>query len=232
MTNDGGRRGRFKIRGVYYPTYRSVRGEIKRRLSAYPVGGPKDFTPDDVDWFVHLIREMHPYASEKLSKPVAGIKKYNRYGHQGDNLLLIYEDGSSNPFSWNKCCKGKKSSDGISIKAAMRLAVRDQTSAASNDAFGSHATTPCPVCGEQMTRDESHVDHLPPEFQDLIDAWLIDRGITLDQVALADDPQGGAVMPAGVERDSWRSFHARKAKLLVTCKACHEDRHRLRRGYW
>ena len=230
MSNYGGRRGRFKIRGVYYPTYTSVRAEIKRRLSAYPQGGPKDFTPDDVDWFVHLIREMHPYASEKLSKPVVGIRKYNRHGHQVDNLLLIYDDGSSNHFSWNKCCKGKKCSDGISIKAALRLAVSDQTSAASHQVFGGRETATCPACGKPMTRRGSHVDHMPPEFQDLVNAWLIDRDITLDQVLLADDPQGGAVMPDGSERDSWRSFHSREANLFVTCKPCHEERHRQKKG--
>jgi hypothetical protein len=231
MSNDGGRRGRFKIRGVYYPTYTSVRAEILRRLSAYAAaGGPKDFTPDDVDWFVHLIREMHPYASEKLSKPVVGIRKYNRYGHQADNLLLIYSDGSSDHFSWNKCCKGKKSSDGISIKAALRAAVSGQTLAASHQVFGGRETETCPACGKSMTRRLSHVDHMPPEFNDLIKAWLIDRGITLEQVLLADDPQGGAVMPAGAERDSWRSFHAREAKLIVTCVPCHQDRHARKKG--
>lgn len=230
MNNDGGRRGRFKIRGVYYPTYTSVRGEIKRRLSAYPPGGPKDFSDDDVDWFVHLIREMHPYASEKLAKPVVGIKKYTRYGHQADNLLLIYDDGSSAPFSWNKCCKGKKASDGVSIKAAIRAAVDDHTRTAAEAAFKGMDTAVCPACGTSMTRGECHVDHMPPEFRDLLSAWLADRGITLEQVVLADDPQGGAVLPAGDERDSWRDFHARKARLSVICGPCHKQRHQKDKG--
>jgi hypothetical protein len=215
MNNDGGRRGRFKIRGVYYPTFRSVRAEIKRRLSAYPVGGPKDFTADDVDWFVHLIREMHPYASEKLSKPVAGIRKYNRYGHQGDNLLLIYADGSSKPFSWNKCCKGKKSSDGVSVKTALRAAVAYQTSAVMDAAFANSETIVCPMSGEVISRLSAHVDHAPPKFADLVQAWLTDRGIQLDDVALDDDPQGGQLLAPGEQRDSWIRFHEQHAVLRV-----------------
>lgn len=215
MQNDGGRRGRFKIRGVYYPTYKSVRAEIKRRLEAYAIGGPKDLSPDDVDWFVHLIREMHPYAKEKLAKPVVGIKKYNRYGHQGDNLMLIYEDGSALPFSWNKCCKGKASSDSVSIKAALRAAVQDQTSAVMDAAFWDRDTIVCPMSGDLIDRSQAHVDHAPPRFADLVNAWLIDRDITLEQVPLADDPQGGAVLAGGDVRESWQRFHSRHAVLRV-----------------
>ena len=215
MLDDGGRHGRFKIRGVYYPTFRSVRAEIKRRLAAYPIGGPKDLTADDFDWFVHLIREMHPYASEKLSKPVVGIRKYNRYGHQGDNLLLIYSDGSSLPFSWNKCCKGKESSDGSSVKAALRAAVQDQTSAVMDAAFRDASEIACPMCGERIARHTAHVDHAPPRFSDLVKAWLIERGIALDKVPLADDPQGGSLIAPGQMLDSWRAFHKRHAVLRV-----------------
>lgn len=215
MKSDGGRFGRFKIRGVYYPTYTSVRAEIKRRLCAYPVGGPKDLTSDDADWFVHLIREMHPYADEKMAKPVVGIKKYNRYGHQGDNLMLIYEDGSSLPFSWNKCCKGKASSNAVSIKAALRAAVQDQTSAVMDAAFWHRDTIVCPMTSDLVTRDDAHVDHAPPRFADLVTLWLIDMGLDLEQVPLSDDPQGGAVLAEGNARSSWMQFHKRHAVLRV-----------------
>jgi hypothetical protein len=213
--DDGGRRGRFKIRGVFYPTYRSVRAEIKRRLAAYPVGGPKDLAADDVDWFVHLIREMHPYASEKLAKPVVGIKKYNRYGHQGDNLMLAYDDGSALPFSWNKCCKGKASSDAVSIKAALRAAVQDQTSAVMDAAFRGRDAIVCPMSGDMIDRGQAHVDHAPPRFADLVTMWLIDMGLQPDQIPLADDPQGGAVLADGPVRCSWMDFHERHAVLRV-----------------
>lgn len=215
MKSDGGRFGRFTIRGVYYPTYTSVRAEIKRRLAAYQIGGPKDLTADDVDWFVHLIREMHPYASEKLAKPVVGIKKYNRYGHQGDNLMLIYDDGSALPFSWNKCCKGKASSDAVSIKCALRAAVQDQTSAVMDAAFLDRDTIVCPMSGELINRGQAHVDHAPPKFADLVKLWLIDIGLELDQVPLTDDPQGGAVVEHCDVRTSWSDFHKRHAVLRV-----------------
>lgn len=213
--NDGGRRGRFKIRGVYYPTYRAVRAEIKRRLEAYAGLGPKELSEDDVSWFVACIREMHPSASEKLAKPVVGIKKYNRYGVNGDNLMLVYADGSAMPFSWNKCCKGKQSSDGASVKAAFRAAVQDQTSAVMDRAFRDADEIECPMCGERITRATAHVDHAPPKFADLLNAWLIDRDLTLDAVQVADDPQGGAVLPNGPTLDSWRAFHAEHSVLRV-----------------
>jgi hypothetical protein len=215
MISDGGRRGRFKIRGVYYPTYRTVRAEVLRRLAKYSSKAPEDLNEDDAAWFVELIREMHPYAGEKLSKPVVGVRRYNRYGHQGNNLLLMYADGSSLPFSWNKCCKGKKSSDGVSVKTALRAAVADQTSAVMDAAFAHSETIACPMSGDVITRRSSHVDHAPPKFADLVQAWLIDRDIQLDDVPLADDPQGGQILALGEARDSWRRFHKQNAVLRV-----------------
>jgi hypothetical protein len=216
MKSDGGRFGRFKIRGVFYPTYKTVRAEIKRRIGKYAGIGPQSFDDDDVDWFVHCVREMHPYADRKLCKRVVGIRKYNRYGVNGDNLMLVYEDGSAMPFSWNKCCKGKQSSDGISVKNAMRAAVEDQTSAVMDAAFKDSVEIVCPMCGEWITRKTAHVDHAAPmRFADLVQAWLIDRDLTFDKVLLVDDPQGGSLMALGPTLDSWRAFHEQNAVLRV-----------------
>jgi len=215
MISDGGRRGRFKIRGVYYPTYRSVRAEVLYRLSKYTSKAPEDLSEEDAAWFVHLIREMHPYADEKLSNQVVAVRRYNRYGHQGNNLLLIYADGSSSPFSWNKCCKGKQSSDGVSIKTALRAAVAYQTSAVMLSAFANSDTIVCPMSGEVITRRLAHVDHAPPKFADLVNAWLIDRDIQLDDVPLVDDPQGGQLIAPGDAMQSWIRFHEQHAVLRV-----------------
>jgi hypothetical protein len=215
MRSEGGRFGRHKIRGVYYPTFVAVRAEIKKRLAKYPGIAPQSFDADDVDWFVHCIQEMHPYANEKLSKRVVGIRKYNRYGLNGDNLMLIYEDGSAKPFSWNKCCKGKQSSDGISVKSALRAAVQDQTSAVMDAAFRDAIEILCPMSGDRITRKTAHVDHAPPRFADLVEAWLIDRNLTIDMVPLADDPQGGALVAPGLMLDSWRTFHEQHSRLRV-----------------
>lgn len=215
MNDVGGRRGRFKIRGAFYPTYRAVKAEALRRLDKYAGKAPENLSDDDADWFVHLIREMHPYADEKLSKRVVGVRRYNRYGVNGNNLMLMYEDGSALPFSWNKCCKGKSSSDAASVKSALRAAVADQTSAVMDVAFASSETIVCPMSGEVVRRSEAHVDHAPPKFADLVQAWLIDRDIAIDAVPLADDPQGGQVIAAGDEKESWRRFHEQHARLRV-----------------
>ena len=214
-SNDGGRFGRFKIRGMYFPTYISVRREILRRLAKYSSVAPDDLAPDDVAWFVDLIREMHPYAAEKLSKPVVGIRRFNRYGVNGNNLMLVYQDGSALPFSWNKCCKGKHSSDAQSIKAALRAAVQDQTGAVRDEQFSKGTTFVCPMSGDTITRETAHVDHAPPSFADLVQAWLIEHDIRLEDVPLGDDPQGGAILAAGDLRDSWVRFHRRHAVLRV-----------------
>lgn len=215
MASDGGRFGRHKIRGVYYPTYRAVRAEIKRRLASYSEPAPQSLSNDDVDWFVALIREMHPYADEKLSRQVVGIRTYDYGGSGGTNLELVYEDGTAKPFSWNKCCKGKRSSDGISAKNAMRAAVQHQTSAVMDEAFRDAEYIVCPMSGERISRREAHVDHAPPRFAELVQEWLEHHGLSLDEVPLTDEPQGGAAIVGGPLLDSWRSFHEQRAVLRV-----------------
>jgi hypothetical protein len=216
MVDDGGRRGRFKIRGCYYPTYTSVRAECKKRLEKYVSKAPEDLNHDDFEWFICLIKEMHPYAAEKLHRPVVCIRRYNRYGVNGNNLLLIYDDGSSSPFSWNKCCKGKTASDMVSIRQAMRAAVADQTVAVMNEAFRSRDVISCPMTGETIRRHEAHVDHGPPHrFADITRMFLAKHGLTPDAIPLADDPQGGAVLAPGEIADSWSEFHKEHSRLRV-----------------
>lgn len=211
----GGRFGRHKIGGMYFVSYEDVRREIKKRLCAYTSKAPEDLSDHDCRWFVDLIREMHPYASEKLAKPIQSIRRFNRYGVNGNNLMLIYEDGSAIPFSWRKCCQGKQASDGCSVRSAFRAAVADQTSAVMDAAFQHGSEIVCPMSGDRITRDQAHVDHAPPRFADLVNAWLIDRDIKATDVELVDDPQGGALLAPGHARDSWRSFHERNAVLRV-----------------
>jgi hypothetical protein len=211
----GGRFGRHKIGGMYFVSYADVRREVKKRLCAYTSKAPEDLSDHDCRWFVDLIREMHPTAAKKLSKQVVGVRRYNRYGVNGDNLMLVYEDGSAEPFSWNACCRGKHSAIGISVKNALRAAVQDQTSAVMGEAFRVVAEIVCPMCGERITRQTAHVDHAPPRFADLVQAWLIDCDLTSDKVPLADDPQGGSLIAEGPALDSWRAFHLRHAVLRV-----------------
>lgn len=216
VSGDGGRRGRFLVLGVYYPTYASLRRECKSRLEKYVDKKPGDLNEDDFEWFLCLIKEMHPYKDEKLCRPVVAIRRYKRYGMGQNNLLLIYDDGSSCPFSWNKCCKGKTAGDMVSIRQAMRAAVADQTVAVMNEAFRFRKIITCPMTGELIERHEAHVDHGPPyRFADIARMFLARHGITPDALPLADDPQGGAILAPGEIAESWREFHKQYSRLRV-----------------
>lgn len=205
------------ILGIEYSTFASIKRDAKARLAAYGQGYFGDLSKDDADWFIDLVRQLHPYPKSKLHKPVVGVEVYVRYGVANNNLRFVYEDGTSCPFSWNKCCKGKASSDITSIKNALRCAINDQVVQCLDETFTGRFLIVCPVTGRLLDRNSVHVDHAPPAFADIVAMWVRREGIQLSDINLVDDSQGGQVMAEGYQKESWRGFHKKHARLRVVC---------------
>lgn len=205
------------ILGIKYETFAAVKRDAKARLAAYGPGYFGDLNAEDAEWFVDLVRQLHPYPESKLHKPIAGVEVYVRYGVANNNLRFVYEDGTYQPFSWNKCCKGKASGDTTSIKNALRDAVNDQVVECLNMAFKDRLLVVCPMTKKPVDRNSVHVDHAPPAFADIVVMWLRHERIQLSEVLLADDSQGGQIMVEGTQKESWRDFHKKHARLRVVC---------------
>lgn len=205
------------ILGIKYETFSAVKRDAKARLAAYGPGYFGDLNADDAEWFVDLVRKLHPYPETKLHKPIVGVELYVRYGRANNNLCFVYEDGTKQPFSWNKCCKGKQSGDTTSIRNALRDAINEQIVECLNKTFGDKFLVLCPMTGKLLDRKSVHVDHAPPAFADIVLMWLRRQCIELSDIVLADDAQGGQIMAPGPQRDSWVAFHKSHACLRVVC---------------
>ena len=206
-----------EIHGNHYKTLAAIKRDAKARLAAYGQGYFGDLNKEDAEWFVDLVRKLHPYPKNKLYKPIVGVEVYVRYGVANNNLRFIYEDGTSCPFSWNKCCKSKASGDTTSIKNALRDAINDQVVDCLNTTFACTLLVLCPMTGKLLDRKSAHVDHAPPAFADIVLMWLRKQRIKLPDIALADDVQGGQIMAPGPQRESWVAFHKSHARLRVVC---------------
>jgi len=205
----------YIVANTEYKSFSDLKRECRRRLAAYGQGYIGPLNEDDAAWFVDLIKQMHPAASDKLCRPVAGVEFYSRYGVSNNNLRLVYDDGSKCDFSWNACCRSKQSSDLSSIKNALRTAINDQVGAVLAKAFLGRDLIVCPITFEVLGRDAVHVDHAPPAFADIVAMWLRRERIELCDVPIEKDPHGGALMKPGRLLESWWKFHRQHANLRV-----------------
>jgi len=205
----------YSVLDTQYKSFAAIKRECKSRLASYGNGYVGPLNKEDAKWFVDLIKNMHPNASEKLCKPVAGVEFYSRYGVSNNNLRLVYDDGSKGDFSWNACCRSKQSSDLSSIKNALRTAINDQVAAVLSKAFLDRDLIVCPMTFKVLGRDAVHVDHAPPAFADIVAMWLRRERIDLCDVPIEKDTHGGALIKPGRLLESWWKFHRQHANLRV-----------------
>jgi hypothetical protein len=200
-----------------YKTLKSLKEECRRRLSEYR-DGVGTLCADDTEWFLALAKKYHHSAHVLFSKPVDGIEIYERHGQRNNHLRLIYIDGTTAAFSWNKCCRSVQPNTRAEISGALRMAVVDQVIDELDRTFKSRLLTVCPMTHKVICREQSHVDHAPPAFADLVQMWLRTQRIAFSDVEIADYVHGGKVMANESQRASWALFHRKHAILRVVCR--------------
>jgi|DEB0MinimDraft_6_1074348.scaffolds.fasta_scaffold07107_2 ADP-ribosylglycohydrolase len=200
-----------------YKTLKSLKEECRRRLSEYR-DGVGTLCADDTEWFLALAKKYHHSKHILFCKPVDGIELYERLGQKNKHLRLIYRDGTTAAFSWNKCCRLVQRNTRAEVSGALRMAVVDQVMDAIDRAFDSRLLVVCPMTHKVICREQSHVDHAPPAFADLVQMWLRTERIAFSDVEIADYVHGGKVMANESQRASWALFHRKHAILRVVCR--------------
>jgi len=205
------------VSNTEYRTLKSLKEECRRRLSLYS-DGVGILTDDDAGWFLDLAKKYHHSPRILFCKPVDGIELYERLGQKNNHLRLIYNDGTTAAFSWNKCCRSVKPNTRAEVTGALRMAVVDQVLEEIDRAFQGRLLIVCPMTHKVICREQSHVDHAPPAFADIVLMWFRKEGITFSDVATSDYEHGGKIMANESQRASWSSFHRKHAKLRVVCR--------------
>lgn len=181
--------------------------------------------------FVWALLQRHPRAAEKLKdvvkleiNEVAGSRDNKRvYG-----VWVIRSDGSRDDIAAiGKCINGRDSTPKAMLLAAMRQAIEPQI----KQHRRLSASTICAACGESVDASDSHVDHIIT-FSELTNKFLhgrMDVPTTFDSDADSTTHRRFKAADKAFE-DAWVTFHAKEAKLQITCAQCNLKTLRALRG--
>ena len=211
-----GSRG-IEIGGRCFATQDAAKVFVRAMLARY---APGDRVTDEDGAFLTVLLARHPCCEEKVGAGVDHfeVARVSRYSTKG--FYLFRRDGSSTDFSFIRCVAGTEPSHKQHVSQAFRHVVREDIYAARERFFADYADAsgraPCAITGERITREQGHMDHLPPlTFEVLLVTFLcaIDRQIDEVQLAPSRDNQIGRDLAEPSLSVAFRAFHARTANL-------------------
>jgi len=221
-----GRGMAFVLAGVAYPTQAAVKEALQRVLnSSEPgetiVGADRNLLADVLD--------LHPEREKKIGVGVARffvmtVEAYrDRRGFASKNRCFALErlDGSTTDWSFTKSLRRRPTPHAVKVKGAMRALIREQTQALRLRAFADGESPACPYTGELLRPDNSDVDHKSPQTFDNLVVWFLrDRGLGIDEVAVATNEDGaiGYVLDDVGLAAEWVDYHLENAVLRVISK--------------
>lgn len=164
---------------------------------------------DDQEFLFDLL-DMHPEAGEKIGQGVGHFDVRRNGPTIGFGIVRM--DGSEIDFSFGKCLRHPSHAE--EVRAAMREAIRGQKFAA-RDATFARGEVRCPVTGETLFPETSHVHHEAPEFVELADTFADDLGGYEHIGIVAGDGGIGWRLSDEQTLGQWQEFHARNARLVV-----------------
>jgi len=207
----------IEIGACCFATQDAAKSFIRAMLARY---APGDRVSDKDAAFLTALLARHPCCDEKVG---AGVDHFevalvSRYSSKG--FYLFRRDGSSTDFSYLRCVAGAEPSHKQLVSQAFRHVVRPDIYAARERFFAEHADASghvtCAATGERITREEGHMDHVPPKtFEVILDAFLcsLDRHIDSVKLAPSRNHQVGRDLAEGWLGDAFRKFHRRMAEL-------------------
>lgn len=215
-----GRSKPVEIAGLSFPTTEAfkehVRGLLHQFQQGHVIGEPHHS-------FLCQLVKRHPEAAEKIGPGIKHFKVISNYVHRTPCFCLVRTDGTFTDFSYMKCITPP--TPWREYVDALRCAVADQIIEAREEAFGFEEEIRCPLQGILMTRNMTHVDHVPPDTFSV----LVERFNDEEWIHEADPPgttegdneSGRQLVDKGLE-ERWRYFHKVHAKLRVISREAHQ----------
>lgn len=140
---------------------------VRAILYAYTAGSEVS-DPDHVEHMLQVFTR-HPEWAIKRGSGVSRIL-VDRSGYGGTCFFLMRIDGSVTDISFTQCINGK-SSKLADVRAACRSAIRPEITAYRIQSV-IYGETVCPISGEVLTKENTHIDHYDQPFQAVFDGWL------------------------------------------------------------
>jgi len=166
--------------------------------------------------------KMHRWHKQKIGGQFFRIfvdtnKKYNTRG-----FFIEREDGTRTDFSFYECIYPTKGYRSDFIKAA-RAAIENDIIDFRDSYFSFSYNLNCPLCSIEMSKNNSHIDHYPIKFRDLLNNFIILNNIE-DFKKITEPENWDNIL--GVEitditvKEKWIQYHKEHAKLRAICPKC------------
>jgi hypothetical protein len=143
---------------------------------------------------------------------------------------IVRTDGSGTDFSYRSCIKGRHPSRKAELSEAFRQVVKWDIWYTREAIFVKQGDprnrVPCAVTGELLSRDDGHMDHVPPmTFEVIIETFLAGKSMSPEDVPIAtpmDNQVAAKITDEGL-CDAFRLFHARVARLNFVKKSVNAE---------
>jgi Protein of unknown function (DUF3223) len=169
-------------------------------------------TGDDAEWLTWLVTTRHPCASEKIGAGISWFTTQVVMPFRTLGLVIRRVDGTATDVSWRECITPRDHSS--LVRGAMRRAIESQVTAfkAASDEDGGLYDA---ITGEALTWDNVHVDHAPPVFVIISDAYAaLFGGYEAIPLTPSEDGQIGRAL-TGKHEELWPVFHRAFARLRI-----------------
>jgi hypothetical protein len=191
---------------------------IREILYRYPLNQPLEGA--DLIFMCDLLL-CHPDADSKMGVGVKSIfieqeTVFNKTIH----FSVLRTDGSSTDFSFKKCLSPNLNAPIKLFKLAARRVIEDQIISFRDNSFlraDSTGKIQCPITGELVDKNSSHVYHiLPNSFDKIVVDFIRINNINVDEARLIEPPTGiGRVFADDNLKNSFANYHKINAQLRV-----------------
>lgn len=124
-------------------------------------------------------------------------------------FYILREDGSDTDFSYYKAISNKPTSKIVRIKDTLKAAVKQQTIDYKDWYFEEHKIGKdfvlCEETGLKLKRKDSHIDHYPKQFDEIVEEWVKKYNVKSEDVELIDGGDNTTVCEM-VDKDLLESF--------------------------
>jgi hypothetical protein len=193
-----------------YPTKKAASDAIRDILHGYELG--ETLSDEHAEFMLCALRN-HNEADKKIGCGVVRFEvRSDDWG--GRCFWLVRTDGTETDFSYRSCLTHPTAK--TDAQKGFRSAVQTQVDDFKQETFAGQMTVPCAVTGRPITIRECHVDH-DPTFESLLNRFLSERGLTLEQVQVRETVDGMMVTELASEdlMLDWQRFHREHARLRV-----------------
>lgn len=200
-----------------FKTKKAAEEKIRKVLHSYK---HDEFLEVEDELFIVDLLVNHPDASQKIGVGIAGIKvQQNPYYKRNKQFVIVRKDGTETDFSFKKCITKPKME--TKFQQACRNAVAPYIIKFKKDFFIENEEPTCEITGIELTFQNSHVDHVPPNtFKAIVQNFIESEEIDIASVAFAPtaDNQYGIHFLDDFFAQKWIAYHNDKAELRVISK--------------